>query len=80
MVARFLYRLASLFFFVLALVCWLVTVVAIAVQIMGPGFNLGAFCTGILMPFMAFMMHQISIEAWRAARTYYRDPLWSNYP
>ena len=80
MVARFLYRLASLLFFALALICWLVTAVAIAAQIWGPGFNLGAFCTALWMPFMAFMMHQISIEAWRAARTYYRDPLWSNYP
>jgi hypothetical protein len=80
MVARFLYRLVSLVFFAIALVCWLVTVIAITVHLMGAGFNLGAFFAAVMMPIMAFAMHQCSIEAWRAARTYCHDPRWSHYP
>jgi hypothetical protein len=80
MVARFLYRLASLFFLMLALASWLMTTVALVAQFKGPGFHLEAFCAGIVMPIMAFMMHQCSIEAWRAARYHRYDPLWRDYP
>ena len=80
MVARFLYRLVSLFFLALALVAWAMAAVALVVQFKAPGFDLQAFCAGIVMPIMAFMMHQCSIDAWRAARYRRHDTLWRDYP
>jgi hypothetical protein len=80
MVARFLYRLASLFFFVLALMCWLLTAFAVYAQLSANGFNPQAFFIGVMSPVFAFIAHQASIEAWRAARIRYRSPLWRDYP
>jgi hypothetical protein len=80
MVARFLYRLVSLIFFATALLCWFLVIGGLVVQFGAQGFNLEAFCMSIMSAVLAFLAHQASIEAWRAARTHRRDPLWSHYP
>jgi hypothetical protein len=80
MVARFLYRLVSLFFLALALVSWLMAAAEFVALWKAPGFDVGAFGTATVMPIMAFMMHQCSIEAWRAGRYRRYDPLWRDYP
>jgi hypothetical protein len=80
MVARFIYRLFSLFFFVLALACWLLMAVSIHLQFMALGFDLQAFSTAILSAAMALWTHTFSNEAWRAARRLRHDPVWRDYP
>ena len=80
MVARFLYRLVSLFFFVLAGVFWLVWIAAIFAQLKAQTVILEGFFVGIISPIIAFVLHQCANEAWRAARTYYHDdPHWREY-
>ena len=80
MVARFIYRLFSLFFFVLALASWLLMAAAIYAQVVAQGFNLPAFSTSIISAAMALWAHSLSYDAWRAARYHCHDPLWRDYP
>ena len=80
MVARFLYRVVSVLFMLVACIWWALAAAGLIAQIGASEFNVQAFAVSILSVVFAFMAHQASIEAWRAARTYYRDPLWSNYP
>jgi hypothetical protein len=68
MVARFIYRLVSLIFVLVTLLCWLIGVGAIAVQFTAHGPDLTAFCVSIWAFVMASMTMLASTEAWRAAR------------
>jgi hypothetical protein len=79
MVARFIYRLFSLFFFVLALACWLIMGTAVYLQLfVVEAFSLSTFSTGILSVPLALWSHILSNEAWRKGRyhRYYDHPLW----
>jgi hypothetical protein len=67
MVARFLYRLASLCLLVSALAFWLLTARTVASQLV-TGFRPEAFCGSIIAPLLACISHLASSEAWRAAR------------
>jgi hypothetical protein len=80
MMARFIYRLFSLFFLVLALACWLLMAAAIYAQLMVQGFSIAGFSTSIISVAMALWSHSLSNDAWRAARYHRHDPLWRDYP
>jgi hypothetical protein len=79
MVARFLYRLVSLFFFLASLTCWGIGLVGLYMQIVAAEFHLSLCAVSVWAFILAFMMMQASGDAWRTAR--YRHPhLWSHYP
>ena len=70
MIARFLYRLVSLFFLLAGIGCWLTGAVLTATQFVhGPDLQVLALTIWafVLGPFLV----QSSGEAWRAARDHY---------
>jgi hypothetical protein len=78
MVARFLYRTVSLFFFLGAIICWLGGVGGFLLQFAAPSFHLELFCFSVWAFVLAFFLWQARGDAWRAARYHRYDP--SRYP
>jgi hypothetical protein len=70
MVARFLYRLVSLFFLLAGAACWL-TGAVLTVGQLTHGLHLHAFVLTVWAFVLGPLLIQSSGEAWRAARDHY---------
>jgi hypothetical protein len=82
MVARFIYRLISLFFFLGAIACWLGDIGGFLLRFAAPSFHLELFLYCVWAFVLAFFLWECRGEAWRAARYHRHDPLslWRHYP
>jgi hypothetical protein len=71
MVARFLYRLVSLIFFLGAILCWFMGLGGFLLQLTGRGFDLQAFVLSVWAFVLAFFLWEARRDAWRAARIHH---------
>jgi hypothetical protein len=77
MVARFIYRLVALFFFLGAIACWLMGLGGFLLQFAAPSFHLELFLYSAWSFVLAFFLWQARGDAWRAVRYH---PIWRDYP
>lgn len=68
MVARFTYRTVAVFFFLGAILCWLMGIGGFLLQFTAQGFHLELLCYSVWAFVLAFFLWEARRDAWRAAR------------
>jgi hypothetical protein len=75
MLSRIVYRIVSVFFFLAAIVCWIMAALCVVGLIARPDPDF--LWLGLWSGVLAFFMGGASKDAWRAGRY---DPLYHDYP